>query len=91
MVEITRRTFVEGKSIIAEEQDFKSRELSLDVRGWSSYCFFLTGRSADDWQTEIRKKLPQATIRAIESLQPPGVWLKGPRWELDAAIVALKL
>ncbi|MCX5567982.1 hypothetical protein [Kaistia nematophila] len=37
MVEITRRTFVESRGVIAEEQDFESRELSLDVRGWSVY------------------------------------------------------
>jgi hypothetical protein len=33
MPEITRRTFVEGKGVVAEEEDWKSRQLSLDVRG----------------------------------------------------------
>lgn len=44
MPEIVRRMFLEGKDIVAEEQDWKSRELPPDVRGWSSYCIFLTDR-----------------------------------------------
>lgn len=55
MPEITRRTFVEGKDLVAEEQDFKSRDLALDVRGWTSYCVFLTDRDADKLQVEGAK------------------------------------
>jgi len=91
MPEITRRTFIEGKDLVAEEQDFKSRDLALDVRGWTSYCVFLTDQDADKLQAEVRKALPKATLQAIESRQPEGVWLRGARWELEAAIKALKL
>jgi hypothetical protein len=35
ILEVVRRTFVEGKGVAAEEQDWKSRELPLDARSWS--------------------------------------------------------
>jgi hypothetical protein len=91
MPEITRRTFVEGKDFVAEEQDFKSRELALDVRGWTSYCVFLADRNADKLQAEVRKALPKATLQAVEAQHPAGVWLRGARWELEAAIGLLGL
>lgn len=91
MPEIIRRTFVEGEGVVAEEQDWKARELSLDVRGWTSYCIFLADRSADQLQGEIRKAMPKAYLQAVDSKQPAGAWLRGARWELEAAIKALKL
>jgi hypothetical protein len=91
MPEITRRTFVEGKDLVAEEQDFKSREIALDVRGWTSYCVFLTDRDADKLQAEVRKALPRATLQAVASQHPAGVWLRGAHWELEAAIKVLKI
>ncbi|WP_018183962.1 hypothetical protein [Kaistia granuli] len=91
MPEITRRTFVEGKGVVAEEEDWKSRQLDLEVRGWSSYCVFVAGRAADALQGEIRKSLPKTFLQAVESHQPAGVWVRGARWELEAAIKALAL
>lgn len=91
MPEIARRTFVEGKDLVAEEQDFKSRDLALAVRGWTSYCIFLTDRDADRLQADVRKALPKSTLQAVAPQQPEGVWLRGARWELEAAIKALKL
>lgn len=91
MPEIVRRTFVEGKGIIAEEEDFKSRELSLEVRGWSAYCFFLTDHEPGKLEGEIRKALPRAAIVVIPSQNPVGLWVRGAHWELCQAIDALKL
>ncbi len=52
MPEIARRTFVEGKDLVAEEQDFKSRELALDVRGWTSCCILLAHRAAAERRSD---------------------------------------
>jgi hypothetical protein len=52
---------------------------------------FVTGRSAEELQGEIRKKLPKTFLQAVESLQPAGVWGRGARWELEAAIKSLGL
>jgi len=91
MLEVIRRTFVEGKGVIAEAQDWKSRELPLDARGWSSYCVFLTDRERGRLEDEIRKALPRATLQVVPSSNPAALWVKGARWELCQAIDALKL
>jgi len=91
MLEVVRRTFVEGKGVIAEEQDWKSRELPLDARGWSSYCVFLTDRERGRLEDEIRKALPRATLQVVPSSNPAGLWVRGARWELCQAIDVLKL
>ncbi|BCP52443.1 hypothetical protein K32_10600 [Kaistia sp. 32K] len=91
MAEIVRRTFAEGEGVVAEEADWKSRQLDLDVRGWSSCCTFVTGKPADDLQGEIRKKLPKSFLQAVEPQQPVGGWVRGARWELEAAIRSLEI
>ncbi|MCX5569575.1 MULTISPECIES: hypothetical protein [Kaistia] len=91
MPEIVRRMFLEGKDVVAEEQDWKARGLPPDVRGWSAYCVFLTGRDPEKLEKEILKALPRATLNVIPSQNPAGLWLRGAHWELCQAADALKL
>lgn len=91
MPEIVRRMFLEEKNLIAEEQDWKSRELPLNARGWTAYCIFLTDRERGKLEDEIRKALPRNTLVVVPSQNPAGLWVKGAHWEICQAIDALRL
>ena len=90
MLEIVRRTFVEEKELIAEESDWQARGLSPDARRWSAYCAFLSSRPILPLEAEIRTKLPKSLVQVVSTKTPEGLWLRGARYDLEAAIKALK-
>lgn len=91
MLEITRRTFLEEKDLVAEKGDWRSRGLSPDARGWSAYCAFLPSRPVLPLEKEIKVKLPTSRVDVVPSQNPEGLWLRGARFDLEAVITALKL
>ncbi|BCP53506.1 hypothetical protein K32_21230 [Kaistia sp. 32K] len=89
MPEIEKRIFVEEKDLVAEKGDWEARKLSPDARGWTSYCFFLPGELREVVEREIRTKINKTYIQAVAAENPPGVWVRGARFELEAALAVL--
>lgn len=89
MPEIEKRTFIEEKDLVAEKADWDARKLSPDARGWTSYCFFLPDATRDAIDREIRAKISKTYVQVVATQTPAGVWVRGARYELEAAIVAL--
>lgn len=91
MPTIERRTFVEEKDLIAEEDDWRARGLDPEARRWSAYCSFLPSRPVLPLEAEIRTKLPRSLVQVVPTKTPEGLWLRGARFDLEAVIEALKL
>lgn len=90
MAEIVKRTFVESKDQVAEQGDWEACGNSPDVRGWTSYCFFLDGRDREDVERAIRAKIQRTFVQVVQSSQPRGVWVRGARYELEAAMAVIE-
>jgi hypothetical protein len=88
--EIEKRIFVEEKDLVAEKGDWDARKLSPDARGWTSYCFFLPDATRDVVDRQIRAKISKTYVQVVATQTPPGVWVRGARYELEAALKVLE-
>jgi hypothetical protein len=90
VAEIVKRTFIEYQDQIVELSDWERRENPPEARGWTSYCFFLEGRHPEDIERLIRAKLQRSFVQVVPAVQPQGVWLRGARYELEAAMPVIE-
>jgi hypothetical protein len=90
VAEIVKRIFVELKDEVAEKGDWEARGKAQDARGWTSYCFFLAGRSRDEVDRAIKAKINRTFVQVVPSANPEGVWVRGARYELEAAMAVIE-
>lgn len=90
VAEIVKRTFIEFKDQVVEKSEWDARESPPDARGWTSYCFFLADQHREDVDKAIRAKINRTFVQVVQSTRPAGVWVRGARYELEAAMAAIE-
>lgn len=91
VAEIVKRIFVELKDQVAEKSDWEARGNAPDARGWTSYCFFLAGRTREEVDRAIRARINRTFVQVVPSTTPEGVWVRGARYELEAAMAVIEI
>jgi hypothetical protein len=90
VAEIVKRTFVEFKDQVVEKDEWEARDNPPEARGWTSYCFFLQGRAREDVEKAIRAGISRTFVQVVPSARPEGVWVRGARYELEAALAVIE-
>src|SRR5690606_27273869 len=73
-----------------EKSDWEARGDAPDARGWTSYCFFLAGRTREEVDRAIRARINRTFVQVVPSTTPEGVWVRGARYELEAAMAVIE-
>jgi hypothetical protein len=90
VAEIVKRTFIEHKDEVVEKTEWEARNNPPEARGWTSYCCWLEGWEREALERVIRAKIPRNFLQVVPSAREQAIWLRGARYELEAAIVAIQ-